>query len=63
MPLEIQKVALNAENKFESENGQPNLYSTEVFKLAKQIIKFTKKQLDQCLTDLKRLSKENTKDT
>lgn len=53
MPLEIQQATLNAENNFEFENGQPKLYSTEVFKLAKQIIKFTKSQLDQCLTDLK----------
>jgi hypothetical protein len=53
MPLEIQQATLNAENNFESENGQPKLYSTEVFNLAKQIIKFTKAQLDQCLTDLK----------
>lgn len=53
MPLEIQQATLNAENNFERENGQPKLYSTEVFNLAKQIIKFTKAQLDQCLTDLK----------
>lgn len=53
MPLEIQQATLNAENNFERENGQPKLYSTEVFNLAKQIIKFTKVQLDQCLTDLK----------
>jgi hypothetical protein len=52
MPLEIQQATLNAENNFEIENGQPNLYSTEVFNLAKQIIKFTKPQLDQCLKDL-----------
>lgn len=53
MPLEIQQATLNAENNFERENGQPKLYSTEVFNLAKQIIKFTKAQLNQCLTDLK----------
>lgn len=53
MPLEIQQATLNAENNFERENGQPKLYSTEVFNLAKQIIKFTKAQLDQCLIDLK----------
>lgn len=53
MPLEIQQATINAENYFERENGQPKLYSTEVFNLAKQIIKFTKVQLDQCLTDLK----------
>ncbi|MCA6460941.1 MAG: RloB domain-containing protein [Chitinophagaceae bacterium] len=53
MPLEIQQATLNAENNFERQNGQPKLYSTEVFNLAKQIIKFTKGQLDQCLTDLK----------
>jgi hypothetical protein len=53
MPLEIQQATLNAENNFERENGQPKLYATEVFNLAKQIIKFTKAQLDQCLTDLK----------
>lgn len=53
MPLEIQQATINAENNFERENGQPKLYSTEVFNLAKQIIKFTKVQLDQCLTDLK----------
>lgn len=53
MPLEIQQATLNTENNFERENGQPKLYSTEVFNLAKQIIKFTKAQLDQCLIDLK----------
>ena len=53
MPLEIQQATLNSEKNFERENGQPKLYSTEVFNLAKQIIKFTKTQLDQCLKDLK----------
>jgi hypothetical protein len=53
MPLEIQQATLNAEKNFEIENGQPRLYSTEIFNLAKQIIRFTKSQLDQCLTDLK----------
>jgi len=54
MPLEIQQATSNAENAFESENGQPKIYSTEVFILAKQIINFTKAQLDQCLADLKK---------
>lgn len=49
MPLEIQQATLNAERNFESENGQPKIYSTEVFNLARQIICFTKAQLDQCL--------------
>jgi hypothetical protein len=49
MPLEIQKASLNAENNFESKNGQPEVYSTEVFTLANQIISFIKRQLDQCL--------------
>jgi len=51
MPLEIQKATLIAELNFEILNGQPKLYSTEVFNLAKQIIRFTKPQLDQCLED------------
>jgi len=49
MPLEIQKATLIAEENFETLNGQPALYSTEVFNLAKQLIRFTKPQLDQCL--------------
>jgi hypothetical protein len=53
MPLEIQQATAIAEKNFEIENGQPRLYSTEVFNLAKQIINFTKAQLDQCLIDLK----------
>jgi hypothetical protein len=53
MPLEIQQATLNAEKNFEIENEQPKLYSTEIFNLAKQIIRFTKSQLDKCLTDLK----------
>lgn len=55
MPLEIQQATSIAEKNFESENGQPKIYSTEVFKLGKQIIKFTKTQLDQCLADLKKM--------
>ena len=51
MPLEIQKATLIAELNFEILNGQPKLYSTEVFNLAKQKIRFTKPQLDQCLED------------
>jgi len=54
MPLEIQKAMLTAEANFENLNGQPCLYSTEVFNLAKQIIRFTKAQLDLCLEDLKK---------
>lgn len=53
MPLEIQQATAFAEKNFEIENGQPKLYSTEVFNLANQIIKFTKTQLDKCLEDLK----------
>ncbi len=53
MPLEIQQATLNAEKIFETENGQPTLYSTEVFNLAKRIINFTKAQLDKCLANLK----------
>jgi len=52
MPLEIQQATLNAEKNFEVENEQPKIYSTEVFNLAKQIINFTKPQLDKCLNDL-----------
>jgi len=52
MPLEIQQATLNAEKNFESENEQPKIYSTEVFNLAKQIINFTKTQLDRCLDEL-----------
>ena len=51
MPLEIQQAALNAEKNFEIENEQPKIYTTEVFNLAKQIIRFTKTQLDQCLVE------------
>lgn len=47
MPLEIQQATSNAEKNFESVDGQPDLYSTEVFHLAKQIIAFTKTQLDR----------------
>jgi hypothetical protein len=54
MPLEIQLATLNAEKNFENENEQPKVYSTEVFNLAKQIINFTKAQLDHCLEDLKK---------
>lgn len=54
MPLEIQKAMHYAEANIEILEGQPALYSTEVFNLAKQIIKFTKPQLDQCLEDLKK---------
>lgn len=53
MPLEIQNASNIAERNFEISNNQPDLYSTEVFHLANQIIKFTKTQLDQCLEDLK----------
>ncbi|SDI13647.1 RloB-like protein [Chryseobacterium taeanense] len=53
MPLEIQKAALASKENFEILNGQPTLYSTEVFYLAKQIIRFTKSQLDYCLENLK----------
>lgn len=53
MPLEIQRATLNAGRNFESENEQPKVYSTEVFNLAKQIVNFTKGQLDECLDDLK----------
>ncbi len=54
MPLEIQKATSIAEKNFEILNGQPALYSTEVFSLAKLIISFTKSQLDQCLDELKK---------
>jgi hypothetical protein len=49
MPLEIQKATVIAEENFKTLNGQPALYSTEVFNLAKQLIRFTKPHLDQCL--------------
>src|SRR6218665_2302685 len=50
MPLEIQRAALHAETNFESGNGgQPALYSTEVFRLAKKIIELIKPQLDKRL--------------
>jgi len=51
MPLEIQNTILIAERNFEGLNGQPTSYSTEVFNLAKLIVRFTKTQLDQCLDD------------
>lgn len=51
MPIEIQKATISAENNFEISNGQPGLYSTEVYSLAKLIISFTKSQLDQCLVE------------
>jgi hypothetical protein len=62
MPLEIQHATLNAEKNFESENGQPKIYSTEIFNLAKQIINFTKAQLGQCLEDLKKRPAANRVD-
>jgi hypothetical protein len=52
MPLEIQQATLNAEKNFQLENKQPKIYSTEDFMLGKQIIHFTKLQLDQCLANL-----------
>ena len=61
MPLEIQKAMLIAEANFENHYGQPTLYSTEVFNLAKQIIRFTKSQLDLCLEDLKKSPAGNIK--
>lgn len=60
MPLEIQQASSNAEKNFESESGQPKIYSTEVLFLAKQIITFTKVQLDQCLADSKKGRVGNT---
>lgn len=60
MPLEIQQATLNAEKNFESENGQPKSYSTEVFILGKQIINFTKAQIDQCLADLKEIPADSS---
>jgi hypothetical protein len=59
MPLEIQKAAFIAEKNFEILNGQPDLFSTEVFNLAKQIIRFTKSQLEQCMEDMKSSSTNN----
>ena len=59
MPLEIQQATSNAEKNFESENGQPKIYSTDVFILSKEIINFTKAQLDQCLADLKERQADN----
>lgn len=53
MPLEIQQAIDNAESNYESEAGQPNLYSTEVFRLGQQISRFTKTQIDRCLNELK----------
>jgi len=50
MPIKIQCAALHAETNFESGNdGQPALYSTEVFRLAKKIIELIKPQLDKRL--------------
>lgn len=60
MPLEIQQATLNAKKNFELENGQPKVYSTEVFNLAKQIINFTKVQLDQCLVELNERPADNS---
>lgn len=57
MPLEIQKATSIAEKNFQILNGQPELYSTEVFSLAKLIISFTKSQLDKCLNELKKPSR------
>jgi len=60
MPLEIQNATLTAEKNYQSlNNNQPTLYSTEVFNLAKHIIRFTKTQLDKCLEDLKKSSADN----
>lgn len=54
MPVEIQKATKNAEINFELADDQPALFSTDVFKVANQIIKFTKAQLNQCLEDLRK---------
>ena len=52
MPLAIENACLNSEAVYISSEVQPNLYCTEVFRLGKQIIKFTKKQLDKCIEDI-----------
>lgn len=49
MPLDIEKALNNAKSNFESKNNQPKLYSTEVYKLAEEIVSFVKPQLDECL--------------
>ena len=46
-PVEIETACSNAETNFESENDQPALFSTELFRLAKEILKFAKPILDQ----------------
>lgn len=56
MPLKIQQARLNAEKNHATEHGQPVKYATEVFNLAEQIIYFTKKQLDDCLAELKNIN-------
>lgn len=54
MPIKIQEAVINSESNFETENGQPKVYSTEVFLLAKLIIEFTKEQLERCIVGLKK---------
>jgi len=49
MPLMIQTAVINSELIFEYENDQPKLYSTEVYRLGKLIVQFTKAQIDSCL--------------
>lgn len=53
MPIHIMEATTNAENNFESENGQPKLFSTDIFKLAQQILVFTQEPLLKCIENLK----------
>ena len=55
MPLEIQQAIANAENNFEDENGQPKIYTTEVYRLGKILLPFIKEQLDKCIENMKNL--------
>jgi hypothetical protein len=47
MPIEIESAIKNAMANFNTNNGQPSLYSTEVFELGKVILPFVKEQIDK----------------
>jgi hypothetical protein len=48
MPFEIETAIKNSISYFDTENEQPQLYSTEIHFLGKVILPFIKEQLDKC---------------
>lgn len=51
MPVEIQRAIVNAEANFESADGQPVLFTTEVFRLGMEIVGLCKSVIDSLLAD------------